>query len=567
MSTTKDLLPYFVDLKRNRCDLPCEILYNSEQSARSSQLKRFALQSDAFQYSKKNNDLPVWSKDKELSHTTKEVRAGAKEFIVGSYDRFWECYCTLSAVDRVYYEILNPNKPCRLYIDAEFQKKPNSGTDGEDAMAFLETTMSTFITKRFQEAGLPQAYVSFRTLDSSGVDKFSRHILVIIEISNNVAAGKTEVLFVDNLHVGAFIRDYHVYIAKNYEDETITLLYANRELNCEAPHVKTSLAFVVDLGIYTKNRSYRICFSTKLGKNRFLRPIDFSQQRLMTSLQLKDQKDDCVTLRRMFLENLVQYIATDSRYCLVFWPWPNGGGEPISSSNLTGHLQDVRDEFFERTGLIKPVKLQKRLWSKTFTQSKHLEETTDSMDKEAVSFASGSTMVSAARNQMMTLIQNMLQHITKSKVYPIKYIDGSLYLSIGVYNTECVLAGRSHKSNNTKYDINFMSMEYSPGCFDMECKGTKSPWKKPLPIEVIQAVRNYFDAFRSARSSYRNPAVDNDPNIVSKKIKLPSVTGNQTGNTRCLDEEEIKELLNTYLHKTDSTLYEKMGDILLREIW
>ncbi|XP_063074678.1 DNA-directed primase/polymerase protein [Engraulis encrasicolus] len=218
---------------------------------------------------------------------------GQRIFLVTSYTELWHYYRTYKDSLMHCYEVIPEGAVCKLYFDLEFQRIFNPSMDGESMVAFL----IQYVCKKLDEVySLKCSSKDVLNLDSSTEEKFSRHLIFVLP---NAA-------FKDNSHVGHFIHailrpvlnmannsSHHGenFAASTTDEQSIDPLASMEHIPCGEsgmlgnPQPKRrkpkeddlSLLLVknkegqsqlfVDLGVYTKNRNFRLYKSSKLGKN------------------------------------------------------------------------------------------------------------------------------------------------------------------------------------------------------------------------------------------------------------------------------------------------------------
>ena len=187
--------------------------------------------------------------------------SGKRKYIVGHAGRIMISYlidCDPGA--RHYYELIRPETPCRLYFDLEFDRDVN-----DISLVEAEKLMGEFIEELgaeiLQAYGIRIGRSNVVDLDSSTATKFSRHLIV------HLPNGQ---LFASSYHAGQFAKRLVGRIA----DETATGVLRSKGKNHLAKHLfvgskrkggSNEVCFV-DLGVYTKNRLFRILGSHKFGK-------------------------------------------------------------------------------------------------------------------------------------------------------------------------------------------------------------------------------------------------------------------------------------------------------------
>ncbi|XP_048094067.1 DNA-directed primase/polymerase protein isoform X1 [Alosa alosa] len=212
---------------------------------------------------------------------------GQRIYLVTSYTELWHYYRTYRRSLMHCYEVIPEGAVCKLYFDLEFQRAWNPGLNGETMVARL----IQYVCKKLHEAyGLKCSSSDVLNLDSSTEDKFSRHL--IFQLPNAT--------FRDNSHVGRFIHAILTPVKNSNHPEgssttctsegidplTAMEYIPNTDrgmLGSPQPkrqkHGEDDLSFLsvknkegqiqlfVDLGVYTKNRNFRLYKSSKLGKN------------------------------------------------------------------------------------------------------------------------------------------------------------------------------------------------------------------------------------------------------------------------------------------------------------
>ncbi|XP_037118838.1 DNA-directed primase/polymerase protein isoform X2 [Syngnathus acus] len=193
---------------------------------------------------------------------------GQRIFLVTTYGELWHYYRTYTQSLMHCYEVIPEGAVCKLYFDLEFHKPSNREADGKKMVAML----IQYVCQKLKDIyGVECCASNILNLDSSTDDKFSRHL--IFNLPNAV--------FKDNIHVGAFIHS----ILQPVLDEcnvdggthgeltsqsTQTKRLKTDEIDLSFLHVKNKdghRAKFVDLGVYTKNRNFRLYKSSKVGKN------------------------------------------------------------------------------------------------------------------------------------------------------------------------------------------------------------------------------------------------------------------------------------------------------------
>uniref|UniRef100_A0A8C7Y1I6 DNA-directed primase/polymerase protein n=1 Tax=Oryzias sinensis TaxID=183150 RepID=A0A8C7Y1I6_9TELE len=177
---------------------------------------------------------------------------GQRIFLVTSYSELWHYYKTYPQSLMHCYEVIPEGAVCKLYFDLEFHKPSNRGSDGESMVLLL---IKYVCEKLLDVYGIECSEKNVLNLDSSTEEKFSRHLIFLLQ----------HAAFKDNIHVGTFTAEVDggaesppIKRCKALERDLSFLLIKNKE-------GKDGL--FVDLGVYTKNRNFRLYKSSKVGKN------------------------------------------------------------------------------------------------------------------------------------------------------------------------------------------------------------------------------------------------------------------------------------------------------------
>jgi len=204
--------------------------------------RQFHIQQDAFEFVDSEDpdgvDLHVFSVELESN--------GKRKFLVSSFIEFWRRYKDIPKPFRHYYEIIRQNRPCNLYLDLEFNREENSDLDGEKAVEVTLRVLSDVFKSKLDVEFSAKWVVE---LDSSSDKKFSRHVIVRMPGS----------AFLDNSHVGIFVGEM-LKLAKTRRKTSpyYNMLFVQKggQESC-----------FIDMGVYSRNRAFRLYLSSKAGKH------------------------------------------------------------------------------------------------------------------------------------------------------------------------------------------------------------------------------------------------------------------------------------------------------------
>ncbi|XP_032656283.1 DNA-directed primase/polymerase protein isoform X2 [Chelonoidis abingdonii] len=267
--------------------------------------KLFRRQAQAFNYAKTcKEDVHVFA----LEMNTED---GQRYYLVTTYTEFWFYYNKEQKTNLMHcYEVIPEKAVCKLYFDLEFYKPVNPEADGKKMIAKL----IELVSKKLEELyGVKCSVEDVLNLDSSTDEKFSHHLIFLLY----------KTAFKDNIHVGNFVKTVlqpALVLTENKADAlileegadsaasqsskatveidgTVVNLGAAKEASgkWQSNMHKTlengklqqkenlDLSFlvvndkeggkqlVIDLGVYTKNRNFRLYKSSKAGKHATLK--------------------------------------------------------------------------------------------------------------------------------------------------------------------------------------------------------------------------------------------------------------------------------------------------------
>lgn len=154
----------------------------------------------------------------------------AQAFIVASEREFYNKIMRgVVTAERNYYEVIKPHKPCHLHLDLDLNCEKHPSIE----IADVWKTIQPYIDECIRDMGheIEECIV----MDSSNDKKGSYHILY--KLKNHI--------FASSAHVGAFLRCLYTYQIHRL------------------PDIRFVWNEFVDMGIYTRNRLFRMLSCTK----------------------------------------------------------------------------------------------------------------------------------------------------------------------------------------------------------------------------------------------------------------------------------------------------------------
>nr|XP_020863328.1 DNA-directed primase/polymerase protein isoform X2 [Phascolarctos cinereus] len=130
-----------------------------------------------------------------------KVADGQRIYLVTTYSQLWFYYKSRKNLMHC-YEVIPENAVCKLYFDLEFSKPANPGADGKEMVALLIEHVCTALQELFNVNCSAEDVLN---LDSSTDEKFSRHLIFQL---HNVA-------FKNNIHVGVYTRNRNFRLYKS----------------------------------------------------------------------------------------------------------------------------------------------------------------------------------------------------------------------------------------------------------------------------------------------------------------------------------------------------------------
>lgn len=219
----------------------------------------------------------LWSMEPRVFSV--EKANGKRKYLVGHLGRVMDfMWRKTDRCSRYFYEMILEKTPCRLYFDLEFSIPDNPNID-------VEQLMNEFYDELLQElktsfpgrhtGGLERKHIV--DLDSSTPQKFSRHWIVHLP---------SQALFVDTSQAGKFVKRFIQRLADEVATEQLKerrphlqsylfvnpkgILAKNNDNGSNAATINIPLSqktCFVDLGVYTRNRLFRLLGCTKFGKS------------------------------------------------------------------------------------------------------------------------------------------------------------------------------------------------------------------------------------------------------------------------------------------------------------
>lgn len=280
--------------------------------------------------------------------------------------------------------------------------------------------------------------------------KFSRHLIIRIP----------KTAFKDNSHVGAFISEICSRIAaQRAANPNLDKLYITKDSSGAEPVDQ----LFVDTAVYSRNRCFRLAFSSKSGKKSFLvatgrfKCKNMNDKELFMESLICRLDDDCDKL-------LICKLDLECKKALHF-------DTEASITRIQGKNRRV------------PIDTYRSDFPQAYTYGRSPFPALDGFIESIASFGS----VSGKIRCWYWFSQDGLMIYSMSR---------SRY---------CEHIGREHKSNHVMYIVDFQRAAYYQKCYDPDCQGYRSPLRA-VPWDVIPELTTSIAG--SAQRDYQGNVVE-----------------------------------------------------------
>lgn len=292
----------------------------------------------------KASTIPIFARD--IFNSKFE---GPKTFIPTGYGKIFDSisrtykdYATRKYLPG-YYEVVEDNRPCNIFLDLEYDYEPNPGIDPLQTLLKFVRDFQTFLA----EVGILTNGRKIKTL-------------VLFSYSNVKASFHLHLngdnwIFENMYHVGALVRNFVIWTQDKYGRNTDKHPYFFKQTG------KLQPKFFADLAIYTMNRVFRLAYCSKSCGTNNRKPLLTSDEWKSISYDssraylIKPDIDTflasvpCYT-KPGVVYNVFQCLNPDdsqpqSSSYLSFWT--NGNGYMGSSANRFTRMNDCQESISE----------------------------------------------------------------------------------------------------------------------------------------------------------------------------------------------------------------------------
>lgn len=403
----------------------------------------------------------VWSLDKDDT--------SRRGFILASIPHFYQRYSTLTK--RHFYEIIRSNHPVRLYFDLEYsmEQGANSTLSPSDIISTLQTIVFHALHNIYS---LPlQGPDSVIELDSTTDSKWSKHL--IIHLQADKAA------FASSVQAGFFIGNLIDHITAGRMGNPKPFYPSDINWSCLYTE---SGSLVIDTGVYTNNRSFRLMGSSKHSKTAVLTPTQHTLETFSFPYPPNHVAQDSPSSKEhlIWLASLVEWHAA--------WPWVE---KSLAAASSPSRILTSTPPVGPHPTLAAPP-----AWMMCLPQQYGSINPDGPATQEPLPMSlSGSTMSHIPRSEYASLHawaastwDNVAASVGASTGRA-SYVASAMgteskavvSLTLGG-NRYCARVKRQHKSNAVYLVLNLRSASLVQKCHDPDCQGFRSD---PIVIPYI----------------------------------------------------------------------------------
>lgn len=403
---------------------------------------------------------PLYSLEPRI-WSTEAATTGKRRYVVAHAGRFFDHYWrkTIPA-DRHAYELIRPNAPCRLYLDIECTRDDFliASSQLQDELLYeLWMVLAKEIEERFRDFSVGGNHLESLNqqdhlidLESNSSTKFSRHWIFHLKTS-----GGEEVLFPNNAAVGRFVKGFVSRLADDpswREDYPVLSKYLFLSTHC-----------LLDLGVYSRNRIFRLLGSCKYGKSATLHVARSNQFDLGIT-------NDCASLRS---DPSLEGTSIDEQV-----------QETIRrTADWSDHARALAET------LVVPLnssKFQCPLLPVALEESVELPKLQQPAPRSTTSHFRGQSKYPAIEQYILDRFGDRGGTVGRVRVWS---IFENRHLSFHMMdNRWCERIGRQHKSNNIVWNVDLDNRTCHQTCHDPDCRGFRGE-TFALPNELFDTDR------------------------------------------------------------------------------
>ncbi|KAI6180746.1 DNA primase domain containing protein [Aphelenchoides besseyi] len=389
----------------------------------------YGLQAAGFDYQQKHPDSRLFSFE------APEFKVGGRKFICTPLDKFYNFYNKPES-PKHFYEIIQADRSCRPYFDLEFDQKLNPNVDGIQLVhEFVSICQKVFK----QMLGLEVKEERFLILDSTSQKKFSAHVIVHLP-EDRLLSSNAQMKF---LLLG---------ISEEME----------RTKKCWLDNERNDRQSFYDPSVYSKNRNFRLVFSSKCGKPEILKYADYCKF-------YGDNKDP--DFETLFYDSLIMPKDYD-KHLLIDVQRLESKAAAIQRKEHVGSGGGI--EQFLRP--IQNTNTRVKDLCVSFGPSKFPD-----LDQHVLAFVRQQVSAAVIRKTTLSFLSSFCRRQIQ---YEVRGGINGRTLSFQFHNCRfCWNKRREHKRQNVYWIVNLETFEMFQRCFDPECRNFVSE-SFPIPEEV-----------------------------------------------------------------------------------
>ena len=316
----------------------------------SSGYREFKIQNNALDFFKQlsedeQNKRIILACDLDIDGLMHKKYKGCKKYGIIEYTKLFDFLSSLNPKYRCYYELLKKDVPTKMYFDVDgmFDESNNNDKIQHFKKSFHRDFVNFFSDmKQKNEFGCKCLRKSTNHLesvengpyvmsvyDASTTTKFSQHIIF------------DDIIMKNNFHCGAIFRRFELWIIDKYGEDVEKNPYYITKIDNEG---QKEFDFIIDRGVYTINRVFRLVFNSKAGQNRFIIPLQQSYYNIdrdeIKIIPFKNIRG--MDLKSIFLNSFLQNIIHRPKYfieCCDVRSWViNENYDDSMNSDLSTHF-------------------------------------------------------------------------------------------------------------------------------------------------------------------------------------------------------------------------------------
>lgn len=225
---------------------------------RSYYRQHYALDETSAHEQSKGLRMPVFAVDNPRSKTQ-----AAKKYYCMSVAELVDWLLNHDPSQWCFFEVTIPDRPTKIYLDVEAALDLNPGFDHEKMRKMIIKEYTKWLADNVCPRFGDSKHFQWTIFDASSSAKWSLHFIGQGEAMAGV------------YHVGATVRRFKEYITDKYGHRSEWFVKSKRK-GCDGP-VQT---FVIDDGVYTMHRVYRMVYQHKYGSSRTLFPFGTKDKRV-----------------------------------------------------------------------------------------------------------------------------------------------------------------------------------------------------------------------------------------------------------------------------------------------